>query len=417
MTILSIQSLLFVTYRNHIFKIQNLLWVIYPDNIFYDIDERTYFSFRDSFSRSFSNFYYTVQLWNSYADRDFVRSISDFLRYLGYSDLRNPFEINLTRYLNIELHNSFEGRFPKEINSKDTVEWHAVLSEHRLIRSDIDGNGYEDLIFIDARNGDIAVKVGFYGISGFLNPVQLLSFKNSSQQQLQFADVNGDRKVDALYFDTNSTKENERPRRKRRGMDPQGIQVFLSTGREFSEPKNWLELSDANPDQIRFSDVNGDGKADALFFETQRNSDIWVSLSTGTRFAKPVRWLRHGPSVPSQIQYADVDGDGKADALYFDTYRSGGVWVGLSTGSKFTKPQQWVQFGHSYPWQVQYADLDDDGKADLIYNAGGLGVSICLSLGNRFSNPTSWLEQVSRLPNQIDYTDINGDGVIDSPDF
>jgi hypothetical protein len=52
-------------------------------------------------------------------------------------------------------------------------------------------------------------------------------------------------------------------------------------------------------------------------------------------------WLKHGESTPDQIQYADVNGDGKADALYFDT--SGGVWVSLSTGSGFRPPKMWLK--------------------------------------------------------------------------
>jgi hypothetical protein len=52
-------------------------------------------------------------------------------------------------------------------------------------------------------------------------------------------------------------------------------------------------------------------------------------------------WLQHGASTPDQIQYVDVNGDGKADALYFDTLRSRSVWVSISTGGGFAAPFQW----------------------------------------------------------------------------
>lgn len=92
------------------------------------------------------------------------------------------------------------------------------------------------------------------------------------------------------------------------------------------------------PNQIQYVDVSGDGKADALYFDTLRSGGVWVSLSTGSGFTIPQMWLQHGESTPNQIQYADVNGDGKADALYFDTLRSGDVWVSFSSGSSFTAP-------------------------------------------------------------------------------
>jgi N-acetylglucosamine kinase-like BadF-type ATPase len=116
------------------------------------------------------------------------------------------------------------------------------------------------------------------------------------------------------------------------------VWVSLSTGSGFTPPEMWLQHGPSTPDQIQYVDVNGDGKADALYFDTSRSNGVWVSLSTGSGFTPPEMWLQHGPSTPNQIQYVDVNGDGKADALYFDTSRSNGVWVSLSTGSSFTLP-------------------------------------------------------------------------------
>jgi hypothetical protein len=47
-----------------------------------------------------------------------------------------------------------------------------------------------------------------------------------------------------------------------------------------------------------------------------------VSLSTGSGFTAPANWHQLGASTPDQAQYADVDGDHKADLLYFDSSNS-----------------------------------------------------------------------------------------------
>jgi hypothetical protein len=69
-----------------------------------------------------------------------------------------------------------------------------------------------------------------------------------------------------------------------------------------------------------------DAKSDALYFDTLRSRGVWVSLSTGSGFTPAQMWLQHGKSSPSQIRYVDVNGDGKADAIYFDVLRSREVW-------------------------------------------------------------------------------------------
>jgi hypothetical protein len=117
--------------------------------------------------------------------------------------------------------------------------------------------------------------------------------------------------------------------------------VSLSNGSGFMPPEMWLQHGPSTPDQIQYVDVNGDGKADALYFDTFRSNGVWVSLSNGSGFMPPEMWLQHGPSTPDQIQYVDVNGDGKADALYFDILRSRSVWVSISTGSGFTAPFPW----------------------------------------------------------------------------
>jgi hypothetical protein len=143
---------------------------------------------------------------------------------------------------------------------------------------------------------------------------------------------------------------------------------------------------------MQYADLNADGKVDGIYFDTLRSRGVWVSLSTGTGFEPVKNWLQHGESTPNQLQYADVNGDGKADALYFDTFRSRGVWVSLSTGTSFTSGQMWLEHGESTPDLIQYADLNGDGKADAIYHdvlrSGGVWVS--LSKGDSFATAFLW---------------------------
>ena len=176
---------------------------------------------------------------------------------------------------------------------------------------------------------------------------------------LQFADVNGDGLADALYFDTLSSNK---------------VYVALSNGIDsFGTPTQWWQHGGSTPDMIQYADIDGDNNADAIYFDTFRTMGVWVGLSNGIDgFNKPGSgmWWQHGGSTPDMIQYADVDGDNNADAIYFDTFRTMGVLVGLSNGiDGFSKPGSgmWWQHGVSTPGMIQYADVNGDNNADAIY--------------------------------------------------
>ena len=223
--------------------------------------------------------------------------------------------------------------------------------------------------------------------------------KNVSTDQIQYADVNGDGKADTLNFDISGGA---------------GIWVSLSLGNDSTLPELWLQHGPSTPDQIQYADVDGDGKADALYFDTFGSNGVWVSLSTGTGFTAPQMWLQHGPSTPDQIQYADVNGDGKADALYFDTFRTGGIWVGLSTGNAFVAPAMWAQYASSVPAQIKYFDVDGDGKADALHFDTGGALRVGISTGSGFTTPSIWLQHGPSTSEQLQYVDVNGDGKVDA---
>jgi hypothetical protein len=104
------------------------------------------------------------------------------------------------------------------------------------------------------------------------------------------------------------------------------VWVALATGGgAFGPVTQWASIpAGSTPDQVQFADFNGDHKMDlAYFYSGQANNQISVAISNGTGFGALTPWIQYGPgaSLPSQMQYEDVNGDGKADALYFDTFR------------------------------------------------------------------------------------------------
>jgi hypothetical protein len=276
----------------------------------------------------------------------------------------------------------------------------AQLLTNRTKYADINGDGKVDAIYFDT-TGSRGVWVSLGTDDGFAPAEMWLQLGYSTPDQIQYADVNGDGTADALYFDT---------------LRSRGVWVSLSEGIGFKPAEMWAQYGESTPNQIQYADINGDGKADALYFDSGKSNCVRVSFSTGTGFTSPQSWICHGPSTPDQMQYADLNGDGKVDGIYFDTLRSRGVWVSLSTGTGFEPVKNWLQHGESTPNQLQYADVNGDAKADALYfdTSRSRGVWVSLSTGTSFTPGQMWLAHGESTPELIEYADLNGDGKADA---
>jgi hypothetical protein len=173
----------------------------------------------------------------------------------------------------------------------------------------------------------------------------------------------------------------------------------------FSEPELWLD--DLAHDtgwrvdrHLRLTgDVDGDGLADLVGFGEQ---GVVVALSTGSRFSEPETWVDNYSysngwrSDQHPRLLADLDDDGLLDIIGFGNT---GVFVSLSTGAGFHPPHLWVDaYTVTRGWRVDQhpralADVDGDGRLDVV-GFGDDGVYVSLSTGAGFREPARWLDDL-----------------------
>jgi hypothetical protein len=167
-------------------------------------------------------------------------------------------------------------------------------------------------------------------------------------------------------------------------------------------------------------DFNGDGKLDLLLLTPDFGSGSTMAVLLGNgdgTFGAPVTY-----SVPvgAYLALGDFNGDGKPDIAV-----SGGVSGGVS-GSEvsilinngdgtFKSPTD-----YSIPGNVQalaVADLNGDGKLDLVVPSGGTSATISVLLGNGDGTFGSPIEYTSNLLSiyltSMAVADFNGDGKLD----
>jgi FG-GAP-like repeat len=229
-------------------------------------------------------------------------------------------------------------------------------------------------------------------------PAQIPSGCQPSSASTQFADVTGDGKADAILVDT------------------PGITVLLSTVLLYNSPAflsngNWTSGPYYGIMGTYFADVTGDGKADAIAVNP---SGITVRPSSGTEFLPNEIWTS-GPYWGNIGTYfANVTGDGKADAIGVNT---SGITVRPSNGSEFLPNETWMTSSSSYPptngCTTYFADVNGDEKADAVFVCAS-GILVSLATGASFAPSSPWTLNPYYGNVGTYFADVTGNGLADA---
>jgi FG-GAP-like repeat len=116
------------------------------------------------------------------------------------------------------------------------------------------------------------------------------------------------------------------------------------------------------------------------------------------RFNAPQMWSNTAFNGSAGIYLADVNGDGKADLVavnYNPSNNIGSTWVMTSSGNGFNAPQMWSNTAFNGTVSLTTGDVNGDRKADLVavnYNPSNNTGStwVMTSSGNGFNAPQMW---------------------------
>ncbi|ROR44690.1 FG-GAP-like repeat-containing protein [Kitasatospora cineracea] len=240
---------------------------------------------------------------------------------------------------------------------RDTAATNESGGTGKLRYADFDGDGRADAITI-ADNGAVSVKLnaGGDGHGGWADLGQVTGGVTTDRTKVRFADFDGDGKADYLVFNGGA------------------VNLWLNVGGDGRG--GWIYYgqittgSTGNPDQVRFADFDGDGKADYIL--TQPSGAVGVFLNKGGDGHGG--WQDLGQVATgttgdiTRIRWADLDGDGRADYTVVNADGSITSYInhGGDTGSGWVlRPT--VSAGHTTTQgQVYFTDLDGDGRGDYL---------------------------------------------------
>ena len=176
------------------------------------------------------------------------------------------------------------------------------------------------------------------------------------------------------------------------------------------------------------ADVNGDGKLDLVVTGGELEGSVGVLLGNGDGTFQPVVTYSTAGYYPVAVLVADVNGDGKPDLLVANAnslakYSYGSVAVLLGNGNGTFQTAQTYATVPSMGSALAVADLNGDGKLDLIVDTGCLsgdcsnggdgGVAVLLGNGNGTFQAAQLYDSGGLDPFSVVVADVNGDGIAD----
>ncbi len=143
-----------------------------------------------------------------------------------------------------------------------------------------------------------------------------------------------------------------------------------------------------NGQAIAVADLNNDGIKDLVVtgYSTPGSASILLGNADGTFQAAATTPMQLNYNLPGNIALADLDGDGKADLVVTVDDPTSGTGIAVAKGNGdgtfqppvfFSTTLQSLTLAKPVPGSVQIADLNGDGNLDVVYsnaNYGTIGV-------------------------------------------
>jgi hypothetical protein len=277
-----------------------------------------------------------------------------------------------------------------------------------LAVADLNGDGAPDIvvanfcIWISGTCSYTTVGVLLGHGDGTFEPVVAWNLGGNSATSVAVADVNGDGRPDILAPVEGPSMFN--------------VAILLGNGDgTFQSPT--FALTEGISTSIRVADVNGDAAPDIVVAGYAWDSNglsrgtVGVLRGNGDGTFQPVATANSGSSPggwANSVAVADLDGDGALD-LAVANYPDSTTGVLLGKGDATFAPVVLYFSGARLAWSEAAADVNDDGKPDLIVGdfEGTLGV--LLGNGDGTFQPAA-AYPVPAAVTSVVAADVSGDG-------
>jgi hypothetical protein len=278
-----------------------------------------------------------------------------------------------------------------------------------LATGDLDGDGKPDMVMINSNLPDVIVYQNVSTV-GHLTMTQLppLAETGYGDNWVAIGDLNGDGKPEIVVAELSSST----------------LAIFPNTSSvgsiSFGTPITVYLPSAYKPYAVAIADLDGDGKPDLAFTDLD-NALFSVCRNTTATTGGTISFATHvdfaAGNNPQGLAIGDLDNDGRSDIVVANNsdntlsiYRNTGAAGSISFATT-------TQVTGQGPWTVQIADMNGDGKLDVVgVSNGSSNISIHQNTGSGPGTITLTANvdyASSYAPADVRLVDIDGNGTPD----
>ncbi len=296
----------------------------------------------------------------------------------------------------------------------------SISAPYGLTVADVNGDGIPDLVVANeygvngsSHPSNTAVLIG-NGDGTFQAPVTYATGNGTNGQsaQVQVADVNGDGMPDIIVQNRQPTTIN--------GATTGLVSVLINAGHGTFLPQQTYATVFLPEGRFAVADLNGDGHPDIVEDNVNYGLSVLLGNGDGTFQAQVTYTVPPAPGAsPHGVTVGDVNGDGIPDLVVAPSSKPYiGVFLGNGNGT-FQAMQTFstaiaglFTTSNFAPYDVTVADVNGDGKADLVAVSGSSAVVLLGNGNGTFQPPQTFAAGPST--SFVAVADLNGDG---SPDL
>jgi hypothetical protein len=245
--------------------------------------------------------------------------------------------------------------------------------------ADMDGDGHLDPVVVGRESLEVAVYHNA-GDGNFATPPPAQAVPNNAlpadSRGMDAGDVDGDGHLDvAIAYQAFAAGTS-------------GVAILLGNGAGgFAPPIAYPAPKDAI--YVKLADLDGDGRPDLLWADDAPAYDVKTRMNMGNGvFGPAINWPMN-TCGNGEVAAIDVDNDGDLDLVLCEY--GGCPNVPLSGTRVFIRKNNgdgtfalpYVQFVSGFPERVRGADVNNDGRMDLLVT-GNSWIDVCLGTGNGF---------------------------------
>lgn len=272
--------------------------------------------------------------------------------------------------------------------------------------TDVNGDNLMDVIYVTTYDL-FAYKQNANGTFSLLENMD--SFAQTTR--IYSGDVDGDGDTDILTIFENGGSQ----RRVKWYQNTNGLGVFAANQVLVNLP-NLSVTSNIDTKMLQLTDLDGDGRKDILFSESNTNKIAWYKNLTNTTFGTEQVMTTNSLNV-REIVGEDMNGDNTKDIVSV-SYNDGNVaWYQNISGIGTFSPAKMVSYYAHFVNHIDVGDINGDGTPDILSTSHGdrkvAWYNNTNGLGD-FSQPQQLISNTVNGTRNAYLRDMDGDGDLDA---